>query len=72
MTWSRDGNVVMLFPTRGEFSVLYLLCTWRVDAAFPSSRLSPLKSLPRSYDVISSAISLLSFLAGLVGENDRL
>ena len=27
-----------------------------------------LKSLPRSYDVISSAISLLSFLAGLVGE----
>ena len=31
-----------------------------------------LKSLTRSYDVISSAISLVSFLAGLVGENGRL
>ena len=72
MSWSRDGNIVVLFPTRGEFSALYLLCNWRVNAAFPSSRLLPLKSLSRSYDVISSAISLLSFLARLVGENDRL
>ena len=53
------------YPSLGAVVAISLPFSF-VDAAFPSSRLSFLKSAPRSHNIISFVLSSFSFLAGLV------